>query len=65
MDQQRPASHKLPAGLAGVLNSPEDHRDSAYYSGTDASSKRQFSHNLSRPLKLSRILGYAALRTGR
>lgn len=37
--QQRPASQKLPAGLAGMLNSPEDHRDSAYYSGTDASSK--------------------------
>ncbi|KAH8675781.1 putative HLH transcription factor [Xylariales sp. PMI_506] len=34
----RPASHKLPAGLAGVLN-PEDNRDSAYYSSTDASSK--------------------------
>ncbi|KAI0022579.1 putative HLH transcription factor [Xylariomycetidae sp. FL0641] len=35
----RPASQKLPAGLAGVLNAPEDHRDSAYYSSTDASSK--------------------------
>ncbi|KAK4451524.1 hypothetical protein QBC34DRAFT_57282 [Podospora aff. communis PSN243] len=39
MDQQRSASQKLPAGLAGVLNMPEEHRDSAYYSGTDASSK--------------------------
>ncbi|KAL2019467.1 hypothetical protein VTK56DRAFT_9583 [Thermocarpiscus australiensis] len=39
MDQQRPASQKLPAGLAGVLNSPDDNRDSAYYSCTDASSK--------------------------
>jgi len=39
MDQQRSASQKLPAGLAGVLNLPEDNRDSAYYSGTDASSK--------------------------
>ncbi|OTB07606.1 hypothetical protein M426DRAFT_19938 [Hypoxylon sp. CI-4A] len=38
-DQPRPASHKLPAGLATVLNAPEEHRDSAYYSGTDASSK--------------------------
>ncbi|KAI1329125.1 hypothetical protein F5Y16DRAFT_112762 [Xylariaceae sp. FL0255] len=36
---QRPASQKLPAGLAGVLNAPEEHRDSAYYSSTDASSK--------------------------
>ena len=42
MDQQRSASQKLPAGLAGVLNLPEDNRDSAYYSGTDASSKRQY-----------------------
>jgi hypothetical protein len=39
MDQQRPASQKFPAGLAGVLNSPEDNRDSAYFSSTDASSK--------------------------
>ncbi|KAK4240620.1 hypothetical protein C8A03DRAFT_41834 [Achaetomium macrosporum] len=39
MDQQRPTSQKFPAGLAGVLNSPEDNRDSAYYSSTDASSK--------------------------
>jgi len=38
--EQRPASQKLPAGLAGVLNSPEDNRDSAYFSSTDASSKR-------------------------
>ncbi|ORY62167.1 putative HLH transcription factor [Pseudomassariella vexata] len=34
----RPASQKLPAGLAGVLN-PEENRDSAYFSSTDASSK--------------------------
>ncbi|KAK3311203.1 uncharacterized protein B0T15DRAFT_66398 [Chaetomium strumarium] len=39
MDQQRATSQKFPAGLAGVLNSPEDNRDSAYYSSTDASSK--------------------------
>ncbi|KAH6723483.1 hypothetical protein BKA61DRAFT_12011 [Leptodontidium sp. MPI-SDFR-AT-0119] len=32
-------SQKLPAGLAGVLNKPDDHRDSAYYSSKDASSK--------------------------
>lgn len=32
----RPASHKLPAGLAGVLNRPEENRDSAYYSSTDS-----------------------------
>lgn len=38
MEQQRPASQKLPAGLAGVLN-PEENRDSAYFSSTDASSK--------------------------
>ncbi|TDZ53538.1 RNA-binding protein CP31B [Colletotrichum trifolii] len=38
MDAQRPASQKLPSGLAGVLN-PEEHRDSAYFSSTDASSK--------------------------
>ncbi len=38
--QQRPASQKLPAGLAGVLNAPEENRDSAYFSSTDASSKR-------------------------
>ncbi|KAK6842213.1 Protein esc1 [Apiospora arundinis] len=37
-EQQRPASQKLPAGLAGVLN-PEENRDSAYFSCTDASSK--------------------------
>ncbi|CZS89111.1 hypothetical protein WAI453_010392 [Rhynchosporium graminicola] len=30
---------KLPAGLAGVLNKPDDHRDSAYYSSRDVSSK--------------------------
>ncbi|KAK3372292.1 hypothetical protein B0H63DRAFT_291464 [Podospora didyma] len=40
MEQPRPTSTpKFPAGLAGVLNSPDDHRDSAYYSSTDASSK--------------------------
>jgi len=39
--QQRPASQKLPAGLAGVLNAPEENRDSAYFSSTDASSKRR------------------------
>ncbi|KAK4117246.1 hypothetical protein N656DRAFT_23920 [Canariomyces notabilis] len=39
MDHQRPASQKFPAALAGVLNSPDDNRDSAYYSSTDASSK--------------------------
>ncbi|KAI0385793.1 hypothetical protein F5Y04DRAFT_156955 [Hypomontagnella monticulosa] len=38
-EQPRPASQKLPAGLAGVLNAPEENRDSAYYSSTDASSK--------------------------
>ncbi|KAF9876489.1 helix-loop-helix DNA-binding domain-containing protein [Colletotrichum karsti] len=38
MDAQRPASQKLPAGLAGVLN-PDENRDSAYFSSTDASSK--------------------------
>ncbi|KAK8056026.1 helix-loop-helix DNA-binding domain-containing protein [Apiospora rasikravindrae] len=37
-EQHRPASQKLPAGLAGVLN-PEENRDSAYFSCTDASSK--------------------------
>ncbi|EGO53368.1 hypothetical protein NEUTE1DRAFT_150703 [Neurospora tetrasperma FGSC 2508] len=36
---QRTSSQKLPLGLAGVLNAPEDNRDSAYYSATDASSK--------------------------
>jgi hypothetical protein len=35
--QQRLPSQKLP--LATVLNAPEEHRDSAYYSSTDASSK--------------------------
>ncbi|KAL8296905.1 hypothetical protein RB597_006154 [Gaeumannomyces tritici] len=39
MMDQRTVSQKLPAGLAGVLNRPEDNRDSAYFSGTDASSK--------------------------
>ncbi|XDG06887.1 hypothetical protein ABKA04_006502 [Annulohypoxylon sp. FPYF3050] len=38
-EQSRPASQKLPAGLATVLNAPEENRDSAYYSSTDASSK--------------------------
>ncbi|KAI0203856.1 hypothetical protein F4808DRAFT_390350 [Astrocystis sublimbata] len=36
---QRPAHQKLPAGLATVLNAPDEHRDSAYFSSTDASSK--------------------------
>lgn len=40
-EQSRPASQKLPAGLAGVLNPSDDNRDSAYYSSTDASSKRE------------------------
>ncbi|KAK3330454.1 hypothetical protein B0H66DRAFT_62946 [Apodospora peruviana] len=40
MEPQRPTSQKPPGGsLAGVLNSPETHRDSAYFSSTDASSK--------------------------
>lgn len=42
-EQSRPASQKLPAGLAGVLNPSDDNRDSAYYSSTDASSKRESS----------------------
>ncbi|KAI1431627.1 hypothetical protein GGR50DRAFT_678449 [Xylaria sp. CBS 124048] len=37
--QQRRASQKLPLGLATVLNAEDEHRDSAYYSSTDASSK--------------------------
>ncbi|KAI1176674.1 hypothetical protein F4777DRAFT_245987 [Nemania sp. FL0916] len=37
--EQRPNPQKLPAGLATVLNAPEEHRDSAYYSITDTSSK--------------------------
>ncbi|PBP21616.1 hlh transcription factor [Diplocarpon rosae] len=40
----------LPSGLAGVLNKPDDHRDSAYYSSKDASSKHnstQSSHSAS------------------
>lgn len=41
MMAQRSGSQKVPLGLAGVLNAPEDNRDSAYYSATDASSKRQ------------------------
>lgn len=41
MEQPAVASQpKLPAGLAGVLNTPDTNRDSAYYSITDASSKR-------------------------
>ncbi|KAK5655481.1 hypothetical protein OQA88_5752 [Cercophora sp. LCS_1] len=39
MEQQRPISQKPPQALVSVLNPPEDNRDSAYYSGTDASSK--------------------------
>ncbi|TGJ85931.1 hypothetical protein E0Z10_g2806 [Xylaria hypoxylon] len=39
VEQKRSAAQKLPAGLATVLNAPEEHRDSAYYSSTDASSK--------------------------
>ncbi|KAI1369327.1 hypothetical protein F5Y08DRAFT_334738 [Xylaria arbuscula] len=39
MAEQRSATQKFPAGLAGVLNAPEEHRDSAYYSSTDVSSK--------------------------
>ena len=31
----------LPAGLAGVLNRPDEQRDSAYYSNMDTSSKRE------------------------
>ncbi|KAI1336845.1 putative HLH transcription factor [Xylariaceae sp. FL0016] len=33
------SQQKLPAGLTTILNAPEEHRDSAYYSSTDASSK--------------------------
>lgn len=47
--QSRPASQKLPAGLAGVLNPSDDNRDSAYYSSTDASSKRAFNLDIPRP----------------
>ncbi|KAH9214499.1 hypothetical protein DL95DRAFT_462032 [Leptodontidium sp. 2 PMI_412] len=38
-------SQKLPAGLAGVLNKPDDHRDSAYYSSKDASNNSTQSSN--------------------
>jgi hypothetical protein len=44
---------KLPAGLAGVLNGPEDNRDSAYYSSTDGSSKRESPCLLFLPSSLS------------
>ncbi|KAI4869271.1 putative HLH transcription factor [Hypoxylon rubiginosum] len=37
-EQPRPASQKLPNGLNTILN-PEENRDSAYFSSTDASSK--------------------------
>lgn len=37
---------KLPSGLAGVLNAPEESRDSAYFSSTDASSKRKLALQL-------------------
>jgi hypothetical protein len=40
------AQQKLPAGLADVLNHPEDQRDSAYFSSHDPSSKRKFNHFL-------------------
>lgn len=44
MDQPVPSQPKLPAGLAGMLNDePEENRDSAYFSGPDASSKRMSS----------------------
>ena len=43
MEQHALSAQKLPAGLAGVLNTPEGNRDSAYYSSTDASSKRAYS----------------------
>ena len=46
MEQQRPPAQK-PLALAGMLNSPEDHRDSAYFSSTDASSKRQYPPSVS------------------
>lgn len=39
MEQPRPASQKPPSGLAGVLNGPEENRDSAYFSSGDISSK--------------------------
>jgi hypothetical protein len=41
MDQSA-SQQKLPAGLAGVLNHPEEQRDSAYFSNGDPSSKRKF-----------------------
>lgn len=47
---QRPATQKLPAGLAGVLNRPEEKRDSAYYSSTD--SKRKWNPSLFSHLSL-------------
>ncbi|TAQ89537.1 hypothetical protein B7494_g2105 [Chlorociboria aeruginascens] len=37
MDQTRPISTKLPAGLAGVMNQPEESRDSAYFSTAPSS----------------------------
>lgn len=40
MDQSA-SQQKLPAGLAGVLNHPEEQRDSAYFSNQDPSSKRK------------------------
>jgi len=38
-------SQKIPAGLAGVLNKPDEHRDSAYYSSKDASNNSTQSTN--------------------
>jgi hypothetical protein len=42
MEQPRPPSQKPPVGLAGVLNGPEENRDSAYFSSVDYSSKRAY-----------------------
>lgn len=42
METYRPASQKV--SLAGVLN-PDENRDSAYFSSTDASSKRMSRHS--------------------
>ncbi|KAJ2894066.1 putative HLH transcription factor [Zalerion maritima] len=39
IDNQRPASQKFPGALSGILNAPEENRDSAYYSANDPSSK--------------------------
>jgi hypothetical protein len=53
---EQPQAHKLPTSLAGVLNGPEDHRDSAYYSIGEASKREEnYDHTAFRAISDSSV----------